>query len=214
MTMGGRPIDYLEWSTTWRYIKEFDPQAAFEIHQSMEGLPYFKTELGILVHVSLTIKGMTESDWFPVDGDSVRDITDAHQRALCKAAARHGFALKLWEKNAREELKGEKKEVSTLKRSSVDGRATAAQVGLLYRKFSEKNYRNQAIVNAIHKMGYSFRTLDETPFSEVNNMLEKISKLPVLIEAAYHPELKSKKKEIRDPSEPPDNEPELMDIPF
>jgi hypothetical protein len=105
---GGRQIDYLEWATAWKLAKEVYPTCSFTIQENKEGLPYFETPYGLMVHVSVQIEDRCESDWYPVDagreGITTFEIAVAHQRALVKTLGRHGLGLKLWEKAEREEM--------------------------------------------------------------------------------------------------------------
>lgn len=100
--LGFGNIEYLPWAKGWRLIKKFDPGANFEIIRSLDGLPFFQSDFGVFVGVQLTIKTQTIVEWYPVEtpknGVTVQDIANSHQRALIKAAGRHGLGLRLWEK--------------------------------------------------------------------------------------------------------------------
>jgi hypothetical protein len=97
---------FIEWATAWRLLKETYPQAENMIHCSASGLPFFKDDLGVFVHVSIKIDDLIVSDWYPVEKEkqNAEGIADTHQRALVKVCGRLGLGLKLWEKLGREGL--------------------------------------------------------------------------------------------------------------
>jgi hypothetical protein len=106
-----RTLQYLEWATAWRLVREIYPSATFKIHDFKEGdkeVPYNKTNLGTFVRVTVTIEGREESDTYPVNAkdEDADGIAYTHQRALVKCLGRHGLGLKLWEKEARDKLVG------------------------------------------------------------------------------------------------------------
>ncbi len=64
---GGVKLSYLSWPYAWAETKERYPDAQYTIHTNENGLPYFVApDLGIMVHTSVTISGITHSMWLPV----------------------------------------------------------------------------------------------------------------------------------------------------
>jgi hypothetical protein len=116
-TFKGTTIDYVEWSTSWRMVKQVYPKAQFIIHlydevSNVNKVPYLVTALGYFVVCSVKIEDQLETDYYDLETvsdrggtPSVKDVATAHQRCLCKCLARFGFALKLWEKKEREKIK-------------------------------------------------------------------------------------------------------------
>jgi len=99
-------IRYLSWHKAWALLRTLYPNSTYSIREfGPENLPYQKTELGFLVEVSVYIEGRIETEKYAVTDNNfkavsmpdISQITDAHQRALVKAIARHGLGLKAWE---------------------------------------------------------------------------------------------------------------------
>ena len=107
-------LNYLSWVFVLKEMKKVDPDASYVVHdfpyivgdQVIEGVqvPYLETKAGVLVKVSVTIKGKTETEWLPVmdhknqtlKNPSVTDINKTHKRCLAKAAAHHGLGLHIF----------------------------------------------------------------------------------------------------------------------
>lgn len=111
-------LSYLSWVYALAEIKKVDENASIDIHEFplltkgeqgltiVEGItvPYLKTEEGVMVRVSVTINGKTESEWLPVMDNrnqamktpSVTDINKAHKRCFAKACAHHGLGLYIY----------------------------------------------------------------------------------------------------------------------
>ena len=111
-------LSYLSWVYALAEIKKVDENAAIDIHEFplltmgqhglmvVEGItvPYLKTEEGVMVRVSVTINGKTESEWLPVMDNrnqamktpSMTDINKAHKRCFAKACAHHGLGLYIY----------------------------------------------------------------------------------------------------------------------
>jgi hypothetical protein len=95
-------MDYISWASTWRLVKTMYPSASWYIHDFVVNgvnYPYLETKYGVFVRVSVEINGFVETDTYALSDKVITadSIANAHQRALCKACGRHGFALKLWE---------------------------------------------------------------------------------------------------------------------
>ena len=111
-------LSYLSWVYALAEIKKVDENAKIDVHEFpllakgehgltvVEGItvPYLKTEEGVMVRVSVTINGKTESEWLPVMDNrnqamktpSVTDINKAHKRCFAKACAHHGLGLYIY----------------------------------------------------------------------------------------------------------------------
>lgn len=111
-------LSYLSWVYALAEIKKVDENATIDIHEFplltmgqhgltvVEGItvPYLKTEEGVMVRVSVTINGKTESEWLPVMDNrnqamktpSMTDINKAHKRCFAKACAHHGLGLYIY----------------------------------------------------------------------------------------------------------------------
>lgn len=111
-------LSYLSWVYALAEIKKVDENATIDTHEFplltmgqngltvIEGIkvPYLKTEEGVMVRVSVTINGKTESEWLPVmdnrnqaiKNPTVTDINKAHKRCFAKACAHHGLGLYIY----------------------------------------------------------------------------------------------------------------------
>lgn len=96
-------FSYLSWSDAVKHLREFDPQAVWEVKR-FNGLPYLQTDLGFFVEVSVTVQGVTLSQLHPVLtarnqpllAPSCFDINSSIQRALVKCIALHGLGLNVY----------------------------------------------------------------------------------------------------------------------
>lgn len=59
-------FDYLSWAKAWDLLKRECPDATYVIKVNNDGLPYFASELGIMVFTSMTINGLTHDMWLSV----------------------------------------------------------------------------------------------------------------------------------------------------
>ena len=120
-------LTYISWSQAWKVMKQFYPSANYTIHTNPNtGLPVFESELGLMVHTSVTADGITYEDWLPVmdynnrsmksQGYSVQvydkykkqyvekkveaattfDVNSAIQRSMVRCLARHGLGLYIY----------------------------------------------------------------------------------------------------------------------
>jgi hypothetical protein len=97
---------YIPWSSAWKKIKEFDPNANFEVHTTEQGFPAFiKPKMGGFVKVSVTINNQTHTEFHAImnnynnaiiEPDST-DINNSIKRCLVKVLAYFGFGLSLYE---------------------------------------------------------------------------------------------------------------------
>lgn len=65
-------LNYLSWTWAWAEVKKIYPNAAYEIKQFENGLPYVYDEnTGYMVFTTVTIEEMTHQMWLPVmDGSN------------------------------------------------------------------------------------------------------------------------------------------------
>ena len=96
-------FDYLSWALAHRELKKVYPNATFEVHKT-DGKPYIATETGYFVEVSVTVEGITHTQFHPVLDNMNRPIAKPNcfhintsiQRALAKAVALHGLGISLY----------------------------------------------------------------------------------------------------------------------
>lgn len=63
---GGQPdVKYISWADAWNDILKISPTANYAIKE-WNGLPYLKTDEGILVQTEVEIEGFKRSMWLPV----------------------------------------------------------------------------------------------------------------------------------------------------
>lgn len=93
-------FDYLSWADAVAQLLLIYPDSTWEIHE-YDSLPYLKTETGVFVKVSVTVKGITRTQIHPVLDNYNKPIKNPDcfhintsiQRALAKAIALHGLGL-------------------------------------------------------------------------------------------------------------------------
>lgn len=96
--------DYVSWASALDILYSNFPKASYEVHTCQEGHPFFKSELGYYVVVSVTIGDKTETEYYPVTGNNNKpiskptmvDINNSIKRGLAKTIAQHGLGLELW----------------------------------------------------------------------------------------------------------------------
>ena len=96
--------DYLSWAVALDILYTHFPKASYEVHTCQEGHPFFKSELGYYVVVSVTIDDKTETEYHAVTGNNNKallkptmvDINASIKRGLAKTIAQHGLGLDLW----------------------------------------------------------------------------------------------------------------------
>jgi len=122
-------LSYVSWANAWKVMKQFYPSATYKIHTNpTTGLPYFESELGIMVHTSVEADGLEYENWLPVmdynnrsmkslpytvnvydkfkkqtvqkqiEAATTFDVNSAIQRSLVKCMAMHGLGLYLYSK--------------------------------------------------------------------------------------------------------------------
>ena len=96
--------DYLSWAVALDILYTHFPKASYEVHTCEQGHPFFKSELGYYVIISVTIDEKTETEYHPVTGHNNKailkptmvDINASIKRGLTKTIAQHGLGLDLW----------------------------------------------------------------------------------------------------------------------
>ena len=96
--------DYLSWAGALDILYTHFPKASYEVHTCEQGHPFFKSELGYYVIISVTIDEKTETEYHPVTGHNNKailkptmvDINASIKRGLAKTIAQHGLGLDLW----------------------------------------------------------------------------------------------------------------------
>lgn len=112
---------YLPWNVAWAELCKIHPKASYEFLENKDGLPYFESELGIFVKVSVTILETTHTMTRPVydfrnlamsskprqvkygkkmvdvNAATANDINDSLMRCLTKAIAMHGLGLYIFQ---------------------------------------------------------------------------------------------------------------------
>lgn len=97
-------FSYLSWSDAVTYLLSAFPGATWEIkktHGADGEQPFYKTQHGVFVEVSVTVEGVTRTQVHPVlnhsnkpiENPNAFDINTSIQRCLAKAIALHGLGL-------------------------------------------------------------------------------------------------------------------------
>lgn len=97
-------FSYLSWTYAIQTLKKHHPDATWDIERDEKGQPFFKTEFGVFVEVSVTVNGITHSQIHPVLDNNNRPIEKPNafqintsiQRCLVKAIALHGLGLYIY----------------------------------------------------------------------------------------------------------------------
>ena len=118
---------YIPWNTLWAELCKNYPDAKYEFHCDNNGIPYFNSDAGIFVKVSVTINDICHTMIRPVYNNSMKsmrinpysyfikdrnsgamveknvnganadDVNDALMRCFAKAMAMHGNGLFVYE---------------------------------------------------------------------------------------------------------------------
>jgi hypothetical protein len=99
-------LSYLSWMAAWALAKDYDPGATFHVHTTETNDPFFVTDAGAFVTVTVIIKGQELTEYLPVldnrnkplAGDKLNtfDINSAIKRCLVKALAMHGLGAMVY----------------------------------------------------------------------------------------------------------------------
>lgn len=96
-------FSYLSWPYAVATLRKTAPDASWRIVR-FDGLPFLKTDKGVLVEVAVTVGGIELSQIHPVMDNNnrailepdARQINDAIMRCLVKAIALHGLGLSIY----------------------------------------------------------------------------------------------------------------------
>ena len=100
-------LNYLSWASAWAEVKKAFPNASFKVYESDTGCIYHTDGRTAWVKTSITINGDEVIDYLPVldfknkpiliDNITSSDVNKSIQRSLCRAAARNGLGLFIYE---------------------------------------------------------------------------------------------------------------------
>ena len=96
-------FNYISWADAWDQLKILHPTASRKVYETDAGRPYFDDGKSCWVKVSVTICGDEEIEYYPIlnhKNQSIAigevtslDVSNAIQRGMTKAIARHGLGL-------------------------------------------------------------------------------------------------------------------------
>ena len=96
-------FNYISWADAWDQLKILHPTASRKVYETEAGRPYFDDGKSCWVKVSVTICGDEEIEYYPIlnhKNQSIAlgevtslDVSNAVQRGMTKAIARHGLGL-------------------------------------------------------------------------------------------------------------------------
>ena len=100
-------FSYLSWAYAVRELKKRHPNATWTVHEQATEhgtAPYYKTEFGVFVKVTVTVGGIEMTQIHPVlnhqnkpiDNPNAFHINTSIQRCLTKAIALHGLGIHLY----------------------------------------------------------------------------------------------------------------------
>ena len=99
-------LNYIAWAMAWKGIKEKHPMAYYTIYENPDGWNYFTDGRTCWVKTGVTIDGLEHIEYLPVmdyrnksiplERVTSFDVNTAIQRSLTKAAARHGYGLRVY----------------------------------------------------------------------------------------------------------------------
>lgn len=100
-------LNYLSWASAWAEIKKAYPDATSKVYENEQGWIYHTDGRTAWVKTSVTINDVETIDYLPVmdfknkaipvDNITAMDANKAIQRSLCRACAKTGLALFIYE---------------------------------------------------------------------------------------------------------------------
>lgn len=100
-------LSYLSWASAWAEVKKAFPDASFKVYENDSGCIYHTDGRTAWVKTSITINGDEVIDYLPVldfknkpimvDNITSYDVNKSIQRSLCRAAAKNGLGLFIYE---------------------------------------------------------------------------------------------------------------------
>lgn len=106
-TQTKKGFSYVKWAVVWRELKLRYPDAFYKVYESADGCMYHTDGITAWVKVGVTIHGIENIEYMPITNRNnglplnlkwvnSGNASDAIQRAITKASARHGIALNLY----------------------------------------------------------------------------------------------------------------------
>ncbi len=99
-------LTYLSWAWAWTEFKKIFPSAEYTVKKDENNLPYFASELGIIVYTTVTADEQTYEMWLPVmdnrnnakklENATMMDINKTIMRCLTKNLAMFGLGLYIY----------------------------------------------------------------------------------------------------------------------
>lgn len=172
-------LTYLNWATAWRKMKEFYPDANYELVEDIGGNILWNVNGYGMLKCKVSAFGTSHTETFPImdnrnnaveiENIDARDINDSAQRGFTKAIARFGIGLYIYEGQF-DDIGGQEKAPRTAKAPSI---ATAA------RKPSDK--QKGFCETLLEKQGYTTEMFATSfgydPFESMDNCSKAIEAL-------------------------------------
>lgn len=99
-------LSYLSWAWAWYILLKFYPSSTSEVYEDQNGRPWFDDGRSGWVKVSVTVEGITHTEYLPVMDNRNKSIpaeridsfaaNTAIQRCRTKAIGRHGLGISLY----------------------------------------------------------------------------------------------------------------------
>lgn len=100
-----KPILFLSWDKTYKFIKEKDINFQFEYIRDEKNRPYFTDKELVWAEIKVTMNNISHTEIYPFMNGfapvtysslTTSSLNKYLKRGLCKAIALHGIALHLW----------------------------------------------------------------------------------------------------------------------
>jgi hypothetical protein len=137
-------FNYISWADAWDQLKILHPTASRKVYETDAGRPYFDDGKTCWVKVSVTICGDEEIEYYPIlnhKNQSIAvgevtslDVSNAIQRGMTKAIARHGLGLYVYRG---EDLPTVDLDTDAALKSSTDAIKSFGQKQLSDKEFAE-----------------------------------------------------------------------------
>lgn len=99
-------LSYLSWAWAWYILLKFYPSSTSEVYEDQNGRPWFDDGRSGWVKVSVTVEGITHTEYLPIMDNRNKSIpaeridsfaaNTAIQRCRTKAIGRHGLGISLY----------------------------------------------------------------------------------------------------------------------
>lgn len=176
---GGKEFSYLSWAYAWAEIKKQDSNANYTIHENAEGHPFWVSQFGIDVKVSVTMFGVTHTMRLPLlDGGNRVIKSEAYQ-----------YEAKVWKFNPATKQKEQTIEIKTVAAADMTDinkgimRCLVKAIALhglgLYIYLGEDMPENiklaeQKQIDFLVKNGYDKETVEAMAWSKANHIIGEI----------------------------------------